>query len=238
MHPSPTVIILFDIDGTLLKVPGAGRRAINHAFLEMTGHGSVIDALDMRGMTDPSIVEWGFSAIGETPSRDRSAELLARYLDLLPEALASCGDGTVMPGVFELLGWLGAHLPNAARGLGTGNLEAAAYAKLEHVGLASQFAFGGFGSDARDRSTILRVGAERGKRRLGPSAEVAPIVVIGDTVLDVEAALAIGSSCIAVGTGGVPISDLQAAGASLAVETLEDPRVPAFLWSLGRKSQG
>ncbi len=116
-----------------------------------------------------------------------------------------------------------------AIGLGTGNIERAAYIKLRHVGLDAHFTFGGFGSDHRIRSEIIRIAAERGCRLLGYPSTECLVVVIGDTIHDVDAARAIGARAIGVATSGVNPEELLARGAARAFRTLEDPLVRAAL---------
>src|SRR5262249_45889233 len=84
------------------------------------------------------------------------------------------------------------------------------------------FDFGGFGCDAEDRIELLRIGAERGARKLGLDLDGCRVVVIGDTPLDVAAALAIGAECIGVGTGGVEPAELAPAGATRGFGCLAD----------------
>jgi phosphoglycolate phosphatase len=222
-------ILLFDIDGTLLNAHGAGRRALDRAFFETTGRPAAIDRVDLRGMTDPLIVEAGFRTIGLPNTPEHSAQVLSRYVSLLEQELQAVGAAITLPGVEVLLDWIERTLPRAAIGLGTGNVEAGAFAKLRCVGLDGRFCFGGFGSDHAQRSEILRAGKLRGAKRLGLPPDECRTLVFGDTVRDVEAALAIGADCVAVGTGGVGLGELAAAGAKIAVRTLEDPRTRSYL---------
>ena len=208
----PTVY-LFDIDGTLLSTGGAGRRAMEAAFAALTGRRDACAGFSFAGMTDRAIARAGFLAVGESATAERIEALLAAYLQSLDGELGS-GDGyRVLPGVTQVL----AHLrqrAGCAIGLGTGNVRPGATAKLRRGGLAEHFDFGGFGCDHEERAELLRIGAERGAARLGHARAGCRVVVIGDTVRDVRAALAIGAECIAVGTSGSALCDLQAAGAT------------------------
>lgn len=223
------LIVLFDIDGTLLNAHGAGRRALERAFLEVTGLEDALTRVDFRGMTDPGLLTAGFAAKGIKADTAVSGRILLRYLKLLEQELLGRHSAMLLPGAMALLDWIESTLPLAAIGLGTGNVEAGAYAKLRAVGLAHRFSFGGFGSDHAERHEILRVGAERGAARHNADLASCRTLVIGDTLRDISAALAIGAECIAVGTSGVELSALKAAGAHLAVPTLEDPLVRQHL---------
>lgn len=220
---APT-ILLFDIDGTLLLTGGAGRRAFMRAFTEVTGRADACEGFSFAGMTDRSIARRGLENLARAVDDDTVAQLFERYLTALADELASTPRYTIMPGVPALLNALAEH-SHLAIGLGTGNLRRGAEAKLRHGGLWEHFSFGGFGCDHETRSELLRRGKERGAARLGLAPEACRVVVIGDTVRDVDAARAIGAECIGVETGGVTADTLRAAGASAAYCDLAHPDV-------------
>ena len=134
----------------------------------------------------------------------------------------------VLPGVPELLTLLAAR-GDCLLGLGTGNIETGARIKLARADLNRFFAFGGFGSDAEDRTEVLRRGVARGEAwRAGRAADgPAQVVVIGDTHLDVESGRALGARTVAVATGGESTAALAEAGPDLLLADLTDPQ--AFL---------
>ena len=57
--PARPTILLFDIDGTLVTTPGAGRRALERAFVARYGRSGMLNGLRFGGMTDRSIVRAG-----------------------------------------------------------------------------------------------------------------------------------------------------------------------------------
>jgi phosphoglycolate phosphatase len=218
-------IALFDIDGTLLQAGGAGRCALELALAEVLGNrdGLSLRSVEFAGRTDPWIVAEGLAQHGIDPDEALVAEVLRRYVAHLPGQLDLARAFEVLPGAVELLSTL-VDRGDVALGLGTGNTEPAAYAKLARGGLDSFFSFGGFGSDHSDRAQLLRVGLDRGLRHANGGRE-ARAVVIGDTPHDVRAAQAIGAECIAVSTGHYPAEALEAAGARIVVADLRAPEV-------------
>jgi phosphoglycolate phosphatase-like HAD superfamily hydrolase len=197
-------IALFDIDGTLLRAGGAGRRAVELALCEVLDDidGNVsLESVEFAGRTDPWIVRMALMQYGVTADDALIHEVLRRYVAHLPRELELARAFEVLPGVLSLLAELTAR-PDVVLGLGTGNTEPAAYAKLARGGLDSFFSFGGFGSDHTDRAELLRAGLKRGLEQTGARSGVAHVVVIGDTPHDVAAAQAIGAHCVAVSTGG------------------------------------
>lgn len=216
----PTVF-LFDIDGTLLLTGGAGRRSFERAFKEVTGHPEALQGLSFAGMTDRGIARAGLQALGRAPDEHTVERLFEAYLHALADELARTPKYTIMPGVRELLAEL-TQVSDIALGLGTGNLRRGAEAKLRHGALWEHFTFGGFGCDHELRAELLRRGAERGAQALGLPLAACRLVVIGDTVRDVDAAHAIGAECIGVETGGVTASVLRAAGAHAVYRDLTE----------------
>jgi len=118
------LLVLFDIDGTLLLTPGAGRRAITAAMADRVPDARVWDAIRFDGKTDPQIVHEMLEAAGDASPRDPRAvdEILARYLVLLEAELARTpGRTRVLPGVASLLDRLEAEA-DVVLGLLTGNI--------------------------------------------------------------------------------------------------------------------
>lgn len=210
MSARPTVL-LFDIDGTLLTCGGAGRTAMERAFLERVPEVSTPPVFRFAGGTDLGIARQYLVQAGREPTLDAMQALLDAYLRHLPTSLAEASTFRVLEGAVALLDRLEGR--GYAIGLGTGNHERGAYTKLAHGGLDARFSFGGFGSDAEDRAELIRMGAERGAAKLGHARTECRVVVIGDTERDIAAAKAIGAESVGVTTGPIDGTTLANAGA-------------------------
>ncbi len=213
------MIFLFDIDGTLISAHGAGRRAFERALIDTADLPRGLAGIALDGKTDPLILDEAYAAAGRDAPTDEDRRLVfAAYLAYLDEELVK-GSYRVLPGVERVLARLessGAHL-----GLQTGNLEEGARRKLTFGSLWHRFGFGGFGSDAHAREDLVRIAIARGHARAGRVVDPEHIWVIGDTPRDISAAQAAGARTVGVATGSYDIAALQAAGAELAVETLD-----------------
>ena len=108
-------------------------------------------------------------------------------------------------------------------GITSGALEAGAHAKLGRAGLNKYFAFGGYGSDASDRTALTKRAIERAGEVLGHEIDLARTFVVGDTPLDIEAGHGAGAIAIGVGSGKYSRRQLADAGADLALDSLADP---------------
>jgi phosphoglycolate phosphatase-like HAD superfamily hydrolase len=209
------VLVLFDIDGTLIYSGGAGVRALNLALRDLTGIPEGFAAVDCAGKTDPQIIREGFRHWRLSLDDGMMGRFIDRYLHHLSREVRR-GLGHVKPGVWSLLRSLkameGVHL-----GLLTGNLEPGARIKLEPFGLNPFFPFGAFGSDHEDRNRLLPVAVERLKERQGRTVAFPACVVIGDTPRDILCARVHGARSLAVATGPYSVEELEESGADLVV---------------------
>jgi phosphoglycolate phosphatase len=224
-------VFLFDVDGTLVRTDGGGRRAFEAAFGDVCGRPDACTGISFAGMTDKAIVRRALAAIGQGPDEALMARVLEAYVRRLPDALA-IGSVRVLPGIVSTLEALCADT-SCAVGLGTGNLREGARVKLARAGIERWFSFGGYGSDAENRPELLSIGAARGAATLACSVSECRVIVVGDTPLDVAAALAIGAECVAVGTSGFDTAELVRLGARHAFADLADPRALAALLGSG-----
>ena len=200
-------MVLFDIDGTLIRDGGAAGAAFDLAFNELFGVPQASAAIDKHGRTDMNICrDAAHHALGRDLGPEEIEALQKRYLDLLPGALEACEDYQVLPGVATLCADL-ARDDRVLIGLQTGNLEPAAWAKLRRGALADYFAFGGFGSDSPDRSVLVQMAIGRG-RALAP-LETDAIYVVGDAPGDILAGRRNGARTVAVGTGLTGLAALR-----------------------------
>lgn len=221
-----TKLILFDIDGTLLWTHGAGRRAIRAALIAEMGTAGPMDGYRLDGKTDPQIVRELLTAAGHphAESVEHVDRVCRRYVSLLPGELeASAGKSRAYPGVPELLDLL-ERRDDAVLGLLTGNLADGAALKLRAVGLdPRRFRVGAYGSDATERAGLPAIAVERAAPLLGRAVSGEDLVIIGDTPADVTCGASLRARAIGVATGSFTQTDLLAAGAFAAFDSLADP---------------
>lgn len=216
------MIVLFDIDGTLIHSGRSGRRAIQKAFGEVCGEPSACDHISFGGMTDFGIIRAGLDALKIPVTTELRDQILEVYLSCLQREIAEEGGYEVIEGAWEAVRFV-ASLEGVAMGLGTGNLERGARIKLEPAGFNPWFSFGGFGSDAEARSALILAGARRGAEKLGKPLGDCPILILGDTPRDVFAAHENRAVCFGVATGSYEAAALKEAGAERAYASFLDP---------------
>ena len=219
------VLVLFDIDGTLLLTAGAGRRAITAALADRMGNGDAWQKITFDGKTDPQIVRELLEAAGDAAAGDPDliAELCDRYVGLLEEELdRSPGCTRLLPGVVPLLDELAARA-DVVVGLLTGNLARGAGLKLRSGGLdPARFRVGAYGSDSPHRPDLPAIAAERAAAIFGRVPTGDTVVIVGDTPSDVTCGRGIGARAVAVATGSYAVSALRDAGARAAFDDLSD----------------
>ncbi|MBS1678447.1 MAG: HAD hydrolase-like protein [Actinobacteria bacterium] len=213
--------VLWDIDGTLISTGGAGAVAWQRAFEELYGVAANIDEHTRAGMTDPEITEIVFrEVVGREGSPAEHAEVVGKYLEHMPAAVAESEGYEVKPGIAEILPRLAE--AGVVQGLVTGNVEPAARIKLARGDLDKYFAFGGYGSDARDRVEVTEKAIERGRETAGAALELVATIAVGDTPRDVSAGHGAGIRVVGVATGSYSVAEQQAAGADWAIEDVTD----------------
>jgi phosphoglycolate phosphatase len=214
------MLLLFDIDGTLLlEATAAHAAAVHEALREVYGVADPAAVkVEAAGRTDTEIARnicllLGVSARRFDEGRDdfRVACVVA-YARLCPEDLSAC----VAPGVTEVLEALAAR-DGARLAILTGNLEPIARLKLARAGIGAFFepGQGGFGSDHEDRTELPAIARARAGGY--PRAHT---VIIGDTPRDIACARADGVRCVAVATGSFAPAAL--AGADVVLESAHD----------------
>lgn len=202
-------LVLFDIDGTLVRRAGPHHReALVAAVRRVTGLESTTDGIPVQGMLDPDIltVMMRRAGAGRAAIRASMPEILRaaerHYLRVCPPL-----HGKHCPGVEPVLQRLTRR--GILLGLVTGNLTRIGWRKLERAGLRGYFRFGAFGEMAKTRAGLARI-ALREARRRGWIDRRTPISLIGDAPPDVIAARANGIRAIAVETGITPVTELHA----------------------------
>lgn len=215
---------LFDIDGTLLRAGGAGRRAFNKAMEELTGP-VVAGVAEMKfdGMTDRLIAREALALSGVAFEERLADALLVRYLEHLPGELDSPAF-RVLPGAAATLARLQGR--SAALGLCTGNLALGARLKLRHAGLDGFFDWSpaglhGFAEDGEARARLVAAAVARVSAGLGRAVDPAEVLIIGDTPRDVSAAREVGCRVLCVATGNFDVAALAAVHPDAVAESLE-----------------
>ncbi|MBX3357191.1 MAG: haloacid dehalogenase-like hydrolase [Phycisphaeraceae bacterium] len=237
------MLILFDIDATLISTSGAGIRAMEDAARSVFHPDFAADGIDYAGRLDPLIIGDFFNVAKQSRSAVAVAEFRAAYGRNLATRLVEPGViARPLPGVPELLRALQAS-SEVTLGLLTGNFPETGTLKLKHCGIDPEgFRIRVWGDesphDPPSREHLPAVALERyhaiHARRVDPSQ----VTVIGDTPHDVRCARVNGCRSLAVATGRFGTAELRSVGADLVVEDLSSTqRILEWLLSVSPESR-
>lgn len=217
-------LVLFDIDGTMLKSEGVGRASMESALRAVFGsHGS--DEYRYDGKTDKQIVREVMKGEGHADKLidERMETVMEHYVGGLDERIGS-GSYKVrtLPGIPELLDAL-ERLDGVVMGLLTGNIREGARRKLAAAGVDfGRFKINAFGSDHEHRPNLPAIAQRRAKESLGLQLDGDRMYVIGDTPADIVCGRDLGARAIAVATGYYSVADLREHDPFAVFEDLSD----------------
>ena len=270
------LLVLWDVDGTLLNAGGVGGDLYEAVFLQLFGRSLgtyapmagrtdraiILETLELAGIREPRRYVDPFIAglrahaqsVGEAVSvRGRALPGAATALEALAAvriprqravpAAERVPAGAVPVGAVVPAG-VGARRRSGAFGrrarlvfpdgpgrvrqsVLTGNVRQLAEVKLAALGLRDplDLCIGAYGDDHEVRAELVHVARRRAEAvhgRVPGDFAGESTVIVGDTPLDMEAALATGARAVGVATGAYPATALTAAGAHVVLNDLTD----------------
>jgi phosphoglycolate phosphatase len=225
--PRPPSIVLWDVDGTLLRAAKAGTRSFVSALRTVAGAEWPTAKLDFGGRTDPKIAEMILDAAGCDIGLGSAllAEVEAEYQRRDAEFAA---DTWALDGIAETIAALDEH--GVVQGLVTGNIESVARRKVRAAGLGDPLRFdvGGYGSDHIERPELVAIAMRRAVAA-GLEVDPARVWVIGDTHRDLGCARANDVRCALVATGTTPYETLAALGADITIRSFDAPEAAELI---------
>jgi phosphoglycolate phosphatase len=225
---APRLLVLWDIDHTLIETRGVGRAIYERVFPAATGK-PLATLADVTGRTELDIMRETLRINDVEPTddavRDLAAALVQGYEDARDELHRI---GRALPGAAETLASLAIN-PAIHQGVLTGNLTSVARIKLDVFNLARYLDLdaSAYGDDHRDRAQLVHIAQQRAQARVGAPLNGEHTVLVGDTPHDVAAALTAGVRIVGVATGSSSETELRAAGAHWTVH--EATQLPVIL---------
>ncbi len=220
------MLVLFDIDGTMLSSEGIGVKSMEKAGEVLFGKRFSLKDIPVGGRLDPLIwndicLKYGIAE----PERWQS-EFRSTYASILEEDIKDV-NVKILHGVKELLHRCDSD-EAVSLGIVTGNWEETGKCKLNAAGIdVSMFTYCAWGSDGRERAELppVAIGDFEGE-----------VVLIGDTVHDVTSGHASHCKVIAVCTGSHSRDTLKVANPDLLVEDLSNTE-EVYQWINQHQSQ-
>lgn len=197
------MLVLFDIDGTLLRrLPPSHREALRAACRQVCR--VVVDraALGLTaGMTDSAILRRMLLAAGLPEPEITAAlpDLCAAAADAYDQLVDDDLRAYHTPHAAAAVDWLAAR--GATLGLVTGNIQRIAWRKLGAARLAEPFRFGAFGDESANRDDLPPLALARARAYVERDFAPNEVYVVGDTPADIACGQASNFRTIAVATG-------------------------------------
>jgi len=217
-------LVLWDVDYTLVDAHGVGRHLYHTAFTQLYGRElpAAAAAASMAGRTDHAIALDVLELAGVPDPRGQVGAFEAALASLAPGVAGMVADTAMaLPGAHAALSAL-AGVPGVVQSVLTGNVRQVAEAKLTPLGLVRHLDLdvGAYGNEHEVRAELVPLARYRAAAAYGTEFGGQTTVLVGDTPLDVAAALATGARAIGVATGQFPAAELAAAGASAVLADL------------------
>ncbi|MFE5517326.1 HAD family hydrolase [Streptomyces virginiae] len=220
------ILVLWDIDRTLVYTGDIDRRVYREAFTEVVGRPPMALPARGTGVTMPLAVRELLFA-NDVPAAQVD-HFASRIVDQLPRRLEGYralieSTGIVLPGAVDAL--RAVHraellIPTVV----TGNLRGSAEAKLSALGLIDYLdtAVGAYASDDAHRPALVGIAQRRAAVVYGGRFERANTVIVGDSLEDVRTGTQGGARVVAVASGTTSCQELRDAGADHVLQDLTD----------------
>ncbi len=221
------ILVLWDVDFTLVNTRGVGFRLYQLAFAELYGRELPESAANanMAGRTDRAIVLDVLERCGipDPPGQvGRFEAALSRLAPNLAEMVVA--RGIALPGAAAALAALARIAPGVRQSVLTGNVRPLAEVKLAPFGLTVHLDLdiGAYGDESAVRADLVTLARERATVAYGHDYSGQATVLVGDTPFDIEAALVTGARAVGVATGRSTETELLDAGADAVLPDLAD----------------
>jgi len=191
-------LVLFDLDDTLVQSHFLHIESFYKAFVSVYGVEASIEEIYSSGLTTQAVVERTLEL--HKVSREEVLEKIKEAVDVMANFFEK-KKVKVLPGVKKLLNKLSKN-KDVILGVATGAAEKIGINILKNTGLLKYFPVKAFGDNIEYRREIIKNALEQ--------AGTPKMVIIGDSIHDVQMAKVFNAKCIAVATGETTKQQLKA----------------------------
>ena len=205
-------LVIFDLDQTLVDVTSVHNEATQILFKKLFGVDARLTEIDFTGK---SLIEnflelARLKGIPENRLKEAIKELIENYDRIFGEVLPHEASRYILPGVRKLLEEL-SKTDNLIV-LYTGDSPGIVDRVFQSTDLGKYFKFSLYGTEVEARADMVRLAIENAQRLTGKKFKNKDIVIIGDSVRDIECGQQFNALTIAVATGFHSAEKLSKAG--------------------------
>jgi phosphoglycolate phosphatase len=217
-------LILFDVDQTLVDALAHHEVAYRNAFKELFNVDAELTGIKFAGKTVPNIIRElaEFKGIPRDIVESKLTETIERIESFFKESVDK-GEIRVLPGVRELLEKL--RKGNNFLGIVTGNPEGITQSILEKGKLKGYFDIFIYGSEGKDRVELVGTAIAKAGRKFDTKFFGKDVVIVGDSIHDIECGKPYGALTIAVTTGFYSKEELMEHSPDYIFRDMTDPKI-------------
>jgi phosphoglycolate phosphatase len=215
-------LVIFDLDQTLVDFIEAHDKATQRLFSDFFGVKAKLTEIDFAGKSlDDNFLELArLKGISEDVFRKNRQKSLENYETTFSNSLPADAEKYILPGARELL----SELLNTDHitALYTGDSPGIVSSVFRVTGLGKYFKFCLYGTEVNTRADMVTLAIGKATEMTGHDFKNKGIVIIGDSVRDIECGKLFNALTIAVATGFHSRAQLLAAGPDYLFTDLKD----------------
>lgn len=217
-------LIIFDLDQTLVDSISVHDKATSELFKRCFGVDARLTEIDFAGKSlKENFIELAkLKGIPENQITQNSDKLLKNYEHIFDKMIPQDFSKYILPGVKELLQEL-SRTENLVV-LYTGDSPVIVKTVLRATGLEKYFKFSWHGTETKTRADMVRLAIEKAQRLTGKTFKNKDVVIIGDSIRDIEAGRQFNALTIAVATGFHTVEELSKNKPDYLFRNMEDFR--------------
>ena len=217
-------LVIFDLDQTLVDLISVHDATVRELFQTYFGIDAALSEIDFSGksLTENFVELARLKGIAENKFAGESKLLLKFYERIFQTKIPPAASNYILPGVIPLLEGL-SKTSNCVV-LYTGDSPGITQLVLQATGLQKYFKFSVYGTEASSRVGLAKMAIQRAEQLTDNKFEGKNVVIIGDSVRDVECGKELNALTIAVATGFHSKAELISREPDYLFQNLEDYR--------------
>jgi len=215
-------LVIFDLDQTLVDLISVHDAAIQELFKRYFGVDASLREIDFTGrsLTENLAELVRLKGIAHSEFTEKSKLLLEHYERIFQAKIPAMASNYILPGVKFLLEEL-SKTSNLVV-LYTGDSPGVTQRILEATGLDKYFKFSVYGTEAKSRADMARLAIKKAEQLTGARFKGKDVVIVGDSIRDVECGKQLDALTIAVATGFHSKEELLSKKPDYLFENLEN----------------